>query len=174
MDEWRRRHIPYPGENICDYLEFGWPVVFISCKSRPESQLSFSLLGPHSHFIQVQPGHNTVLGPFHSQSFKEFHVGLLMTRPKENSEARGVIMDLSFPAGNSANSGIKTDIHFGKPYQIHIPTVDNMAERVSQLKTACKRRTSAGIINNLDWNSCAGPSLGPSSTMSGILIQALL
>ena len=97
-----------------------------------------------------------------------------MTQPKGNSEARRVIMDLSFPAGYSANSGIKTDSYFGKPYQMHIPTVDTMAERVSQLKTVCTRRTSAGIINNLDWNRCAGPSLGPSSTMSGILIQALL
>ena len=175
MDEWRRRLIPYSGENICDYLEFGWPVVFISCKSRPESQVSFSLLGPHSHFIQVQPGHNTVLGPFHSQPFKEFQVSLLMTtRPKENSEARRVIMNLSFPAGNSAISGIKTDSYYGKPYQMHIPTVYTMAERLSQLKTDCTRRTSAGIINNLDWNHCAGPSLGPISTMSGILIRALI
>ena len=49
-----------------------------------------------------------------------------------------MILDLSFPEGNSINDGIDKDIYLGEENKLILTSIDNLADRVMQLGAGCK------------------------------------
>ena len=60
-----------------------------------------------------------------------------MTREKNHSTDRRVILDLSWPPGVSVNSGIPKDIYLGEPYKLKLPTLDDLVTRIWELGRGC-------------------------------------
>ena len=56
-----------------------------------------------------------------------------MTREKPNSDTRRVILDLSWPKGNSVNSGIDKNSYLGSKFALNFPTVDNIADELKRI-----------------------------------------
>ena len=61
-----------------------------------------------------------------------------MTRDKPNSENRRVIIDLSWPQGNSVNAGVSSDKYLGTEFVLTYPSVDNITQEVLRLGRGCK------------------------------------
>ena len=81
---------------------------------------------------EIQQG--AVVGPFDCVPF-EHRVGVfpLSTREKRDTDERRVIMDLSWPTGESVNDGITKDQFMGFQIKLTFPTIDAMARRVAKL-----------------------------------------
>ena len=62
--------------------------------------------------------YNAILGLFHTLPIPNLHTSPFLTREKANSKHRRFKVDLSFPLGNSINSGVTKDKYLGTPYQL--------------------------------------------------------
>ena len=77
--------------------------------------------------------HNAVLGPFIKHPIEEEHVSPFMTRSKPNSDSRRVIVDLSWPIGESVNSGINKNTYLRSQFDLTFPLVDHITEEAKHL-----------------------------------------
>ena len=60
-----------------------------------------------------------------------------MTRDKSSSDKHRVIMDLSWPKGQSVNSGAELDRYLGTQFVLTSPSVDNITDQILQLGRGC-------------------------------------
>ena len=68
--------------------------------------------------------HNVILGPFHTPPISDLHVSPFMTRKKAGAPHCRVIIDLSFPAGESVNAGVDSEQYLGSKFLLTLPTID--------------------------------------------------
>ena len=129
----------YEDKEIVQWIKFSWPV------SRPPNwkppQPSFenhaSATDFPSHidkYLEKEINRETVVGPFETIPFvNRVGVSPLSIREKKDSEDRCIIMDLSWPIGNSVNSGIAKDRFMGFHCKLTFSTSDVIAKRVAEL-----------------------------------------
>ena len=73
--------------------------------------------------------YNAVLGPFYLNPFAhKAYLSPLNTRDKKDSEEKRIIINMSFPKGNSINNGIKKDSYLDEQIYLKYPTVDKLVE----------------------------------------------
>ena len=98
---------------MLDYLRYGFPL----CVHYDTFQHTCSTVNHLSarHFpddvniyFSTELTHNSTAGPFESVLFDKFYVSPLLTQAKSN-DSRRVIVNLSFPEGQSVNSNVKTE-----------------------------------------------------------------
>ena len=58
--------------------------------------------------------------------------------PKKETSDRRLILDLSFPEGNSINDGIPKDEYLGVMDKLSIPSVDELVEKVAEIGIGAK------------------------------------
>ena len=73
-------------------------------------------------------------GPYMEPSVNNLHISPFMTRDKSSSDKRRVIIDLSWPKGQSVNSGAELDRYFGTEFVLTYPSIDNITNQVRSLK----------------------------------------
>ena len=61
------------------------------------------------------------------------HISPFMSRPKPDSDRRRVIIDLSWPVGESVNAGIDKTSYLGSDFDLQFPTVDNITNELKAL-----------------------------------------
>ena len=61
----------------------------------------------------------------------------LLTREKENSSSRRVIVYLSFPQGESVNDGIRKKYFQGREISYTLPTITTLTEKVKEMGKGC-------------------------------------
>ena len=61
-----------------------------------------------------------------------------MTQDKPNSVHRRVIIDLSWPLGESVNAGVPGDKYLGTEFVLTYPSIDNITQEVLRLGNGCK------------------------------------
>ncbi|CAC5384008.1 unnamed protein product [Mytilus coruscus] len=160
---WRQELCDYEDQEVCDMLEFGWPLGF---DRKFEEFENNKIAKNHSgardfakdidKYIKKEVGYGAVLGPFASNPFNDHLViSPLNSVPKANSEERRVIMDLSFPKGKSVNDGIDKNVYLGKHVELHYPNVDNFIENIKEKTVTNAVRFIAknhdiSLINYLD------------------------
>ena len=85
-------------------------------------------------YIWKQLDMAAIQGPFSEIPFtSRVGVSPLSTCPKRDSVDRRVIMDLSWPPGQSVNDGIAKNQFMGFEEKLSFPTVDLIAQRVVAL-----------------------------------------
>ncbi len=91
-----------------------------------------------SYNVKKELDYNAVLGPFLSNPFKsEITISPISSCPKPDSIERMMIVDLTFPEGNSVNSGIRKDSYLGEYIRLRFPKVDNLADLVKKKGRGC-------------------------------------
>ena len=58
--------------------------------------------------------------------------------PKKESESRRLILDLSYPEGNSINSGIDKDCYLESDEKLTLPSIDRLTDQIMKLGPNCK------------------------------------
>ena len=120
----------YEDKVIVDYLNFGWPLNFVGAyplsgeMRNHKGARDFS--GYVNDYLQREVKEGRILGPFLQPPFPKYAISPLNTVPKAESDARRVIVDLSWPLGTSVNDGIDNDMYLGEPTDLHFPTVDDI------------------------------------------------
>ena len=65
------------------------------------------------------------------------HHSPLMTRGKPGAPHRRVIVDLSFPKGQSVNTGVTKAIYLGTPFILTLPSIDTITSTVKKWGKGC-------------------------------------
>ena len=127
---------------IIKFLRHGWPLNYTKASlPRSDTQRNHKGATEHKQFIdewlarEVSLGR--ICGPFSSPPLPNFVVSPLNTVPKPDSDERRVIVDLSWPHGQSVNDGIDVDTYLGKPTNLRFPTVDNICSMIKTLGHNC-------------------------------------
>ena len=136
ISEWRTCLRHYHDHSLCDFLQFGWPVSY-SASTRPNSsQLKHgsSLSRPDvvNSFLVTECLLRAMCGPFSSNPLSVD----IVTSPLQIAHSRSgkpcVVVNLSFPHGDSVNDGIPTDSYLGTPFTLCIPGVDALVSIIHQ------------------------------------------
>ena len=77
--------------------------------------------------------HCAIFGPFENNPIEEAHCSPFMSRNKPGSTNSRVIIDLSWPKGNSVNDGIHKDLYLNTDFYLTFPTVDNITDALKDL-----------------------------------------
>ena len=134
---WRHLLHDYVDYQVCDFLEFGWPINYTATNSPSVPQRNHRSAIQHAAAVDkditkdVNMG--ALLGPFDVNPFSGIPIVIspLQTVAKANSlNERRIVVDLSFPEGSSVNDGIPKDTFLGEPINLHYPSVDTLADIV--------------------------------------------
>ena len=133
--QWRHLLAPYQFSRVCDYIEFGFPLSLkyedfkyntIVDNHPSASQFPQAV----NEYLQTEISYNAIVGPFDSPPFKKLHVTPMMTRPKPDGSRR-IIVDMSWPQGESVNSHIPDGVFDDMTFQLKYPTIDNIVTQIS-------------------------------------------
>ena len=112
IKKWRHCLSNYWNQQLCDLLEYGFPLDFdrkCSLNSVEENHTSAKKkYEPYSKFLEEELEHKAILGPFDDKPI-DMHISPLLARDKQNSSTKRTIMDLSWPKGASVNNGVAKD-----------------------------------------------------------------
>ena len=72
--------------------------------------------------------HGAMLGPFKGPPINQLHMSPFMTREKSSSDKRRVIIDLSWPKGQSVNSGVASDQYLDVEFVLTYLSIDNITD----------------------------------------------
>ena len=129
----------YHDKEIIEWMKFGWPVRRLPTLQSPS--LTFKNHKSASDYpqaltkyIEKESRYGALIGPLEAIPFTE-HVGIspLSTTPKKDSEERRIIIDLSYPPGQSVNDGIIKDNYLGFRAELKFPKTDQYAHRIYTL-----------------------------------------
>ena len=138
---WRTQLREYHDQDLCDFLEFGWPVGYSTPTPPVSTQQNHGSATSNPQVIDVFLATECLLGatcgPFTVNPLAVY----LVTSPLQIVYSRSgkprVVVDLSFPHGTSVNSGILNDTYLGKPFTLRLPRVDALINIISQKGAGC-------------------------------------
>lgn len=134
--------VDYCDYQICDFLEFGWPVghtgmPFESSYCRNHKGAT-DFPDDIKNYLKKESSYKAIVGPFKSNPFNEpIAVSPINSVPKKESLERRVIVDLSFPEDKSVNNGILKDQYLGETISVHYPTIDNLIDLIKKKGKGC-------------------------------------
>ena len=102
---WKSYLANYWDQQLCDLLEFGFPLDFISncgLQSVEENHTSAKDNMVYISQILKEVKYKAILGPFDHKPI-DMYISPLLVRDKHNSSSKRTIMDLSWPKGASVN-----------------------------------------------------------------------
>ena len=129
----------YHDLEVIEWLRFGFPIsrdlTNIDPTPATSNHLGATLFPTHiDSYIEKEIRLGGTIEPFTIPPFlHRIGVSPLSTRPKKGLDSRHVIMDLSFPFGESVNDRISKHFYGGEEISLTYPTVDNLAKRIFDL-----------------------------------------
>ena len=140
---WRDRAHMYGDSSLADMLDFGFPSGHLG-DTNPAvglSNHSSAIRNPLQvdKFLAKEGKLGALVGPFSTKPFEPWcRTNPLMTRPKRESSDLRVILDLSFPRGESVNSHIRKECLDGAPFKLQLPRPSDLARQMRTLGRDCK------------------------------------
>ena len=141
IPEWRKRLISYHDHDLCDFLEFGWPIGYD--KSTPPQS------SPKNHgsaraqptiidaFLEKECSLGATCGPFTANPLSV----PLITSPLQIARSRSgkprVVLDLSYPHNFSVNHGIPKDTYLHEPFSLRLPGTDALQAIIRDKGPGC-------------------------------------
>ena len=129
IDKWCHYLADYPDKEICDFLQYGWPINYTS-QTEPAIRIcnhSFTCFYKQiiDDYVSLEMAENASQGPYDPGTklfVKPIHSVPLMTVPKKGStNKRQVVLDFSYPEGRSVNDGIPMDTYLGETFHLRLP-----------------------------------------------------
>ena len=138
---WRRYLVGYEDLELCQYLEYGFP---IGLRQEPPPQL-VSAVQNHGSAYQFYPWVDEFLssgvdkcyvaGPYSTQPFKTIHISPLMTAVKK-PDSRRVVFDATY-GDYSLNNETPPDLYLGQPVELVYPKIEEFRVLVLQCGRSC-------------------------------------
>ena len=143
IQAWRDSAHIHGDHQLPDLLEFGFPAGHVSL-NQPVVGLTnhASALRNPGHvaaYLQKEKRLGAMSGPYTAEPFTEwFRNNPILTRPKRASTDLRVILDLSFPKGDSVNSGIPRGSLDGSSFKLRLPSPLDLASLILKKGPGCK------------------------------------
>ena len=139
IQNWKLLLSNYHDNDILEFLEFGWPVDYSANRLPVPTYKNHIEREDYSYhinkYIQTELKHKALLGPFKESPFKPWcQYSPVMTREKKHSQDRRIIVDLSYPKGNSVNSGIRKKYYLGKQLTYTLPGINDIINKLTDTK----------------------------------------
>ena len=128
----------YHDREILEFLRYGFPISWEG-KDYPvpanTNHLGATRFPEHiDRYLNKEINLGATIGPFRIPPFfGRIGVSPLSSRPKKDSDRRRIILDLSYPFGNSVNDGISEFTYCGQEIRLTYPTIDTLAKRIMSL-----------------------------------------
>ena len=123
-------------------IKYGFPLDYNRDHTIQNEQINHkSFLQYLSHvdvYLSEEMNHGAMLGPFRDPPINDLHISPFMTRDKSSSDKRRVIIDLSWPKGQSVNSGVDSDRYLNVDFVLTYPSIDNITDEVLKLGRGCQ------------------------------------
>ena len=127
ITRWKHYLSNYWDQQLVDLLQYGFPLDFDRSRQLQSTENNHKLAIDYhdhvSHYIAEELKHGAMYG--HFTTIPLSHITSL-TRHKPNSDNRRVIVDLSWPVGQSVNNGVPKDRHLNTYFDLNYPSVDNI------------------------------------------------
>ena len=134
---WKVLHKDYWDHQLLQCLEFGFPLGFNrTCPLKHDKENHKSALQfPQDveKYIQEEKSFGAIMGPFKEPPIKDWHFSPFMTRHKPNSDTRRVILDHSWPRGESVNAGVEKDAFLGADFKLSFPSIDDLTKELLKI-----------------------------------------
>lgn len=140
----------YKDEQLCDLLEFGFPIGYLGDESilkeckRKELWKFKNHTGAEEHsdsmvdYLSKESENNAIIGPFKDNPFnKGMKISPLNSLPKKDTDERRVILDLSYPKGLSVNEFISNKEYLGEKIEVIYPKVDDFIHLIKIKGQGC-------------------------------------
>ena len=137
IKQWRHLLADYELNRVCDYIQFGFPLSldyanFNYNHSVKNHASAIQFPRAVDDYLETERNYNAAVGPLEDWPFPRLHVSPMMTRPKSDGTRR-IIVDLSWPHGNSVNSYIPDNVFDDVEFTLRYPTVDHIVEQIASL-----------------------------------------
>ena len=137
IPEWCYLLKNYDLKILGEYLQFGFPLnvdydVFQFNEEVENHASALQRSEGVDKYFNVEVGKQAMVGPIEEVPSEKLHVSPLMAHDKPDGGVR-VIVDLSWPLGQSVNSCVPTDVYDGIPFTLKYPTVDNVVQQIRTL-----------------------------------------
>ena len=141
LDRWRHHLVGYEGVELCQYIEYGFP---IGLSEDPQTKLSSTLRNhgsSHQFYTHIDKfiGKGLelcdVVGPCNTSPFDNVHISPLMTAPKKPGDRRAVF-DATF-GDFSLNNGTPCDQYLGQPIAFSYPKIEDFKHLVLSMGVGC-------------------------------------
>ena len=138
--------VDYEDKIILQYLLYGWPANRdLKAKDPIRSKINHKGAIDYEHaikdYLRKEKERGRLAGPFEQLPFSSvttrIGVSPLNTVEKRDSQDRRIIVDFSWPHGNSVNDGIDKDSYLHESFTLTYPTVDTLAKRIFELGVGC-------------------------------------
>lgn len=139
LDAWEKVFGIYPEcKEMLDFVKYGFPMGYMGPTSDLNDNYNHSSAEAHAghidSFIEKEIELGGVIGPFTEPPFSPWiHCAPLMSRPKNESDKRRVISDLTFPYEKSLNAYIMKNGVAGETRDHSLPTVEEFVGRLSEI-----------------------------------------
>ena len=125
----------YHDPQLFDYLRFGFPLsvnydTFQHSSGIANHASATNFPKDVDIYIQTELHHSALAGPFKTMPFKPLHCSPLLSRPKEG-DSRRIIVNLSYPEGNSVNSNVLKEVYDGYSFRLSYPSVDDIVGHIA-------------------------------------------
>ena len=84
-------------------------------------------------YFQEEQKFGAIYGPFKDLPFDNFHTSPFMIRDKPGAPHRMVIIDISFPQGETVNSDIDKNQYLGTDFVLTLPSIDLITNKFRKL-----------------------------------------
>jgi hypothetical protein len=125
----RQNLLDYDDKIICEFFEFGAPIGFKETLLEDDNTDIVNHKGAREFddvlkYLFKEASYGAIIGHFDKIPFPgHFKISPLNTVSKKDTLERRVILDLSFPAGNSVNDLFSKDNYLGEILQLSYPKV---------------------------------------------------
>ena len=137
LDEWQKQLQGYWDTQLIDLLMFGFPLDFNRASPlRWEGENHKSAIDYPEDieaYLAEEKSFNAIVDPFKDHPCPNGHISSFMSREKPEANTRCVIIDLSWPLGQSVNSGIDKTSYLGTDFSIVLPIVDHITDKLKTL-----------------------------------------
>ena len=141
LDQWKKELVGYWDSQLIDLLYFGFPLDFNRGSplqwegSNHKSATEYP--GDIEAYLTEELQYKAIVGPFDHHPCPGGHISPFLTREKPNSDNRRVIVDLSWPLGQSVNAGIDKTSYLGTDFLLTLPTIDHITDQLKALGKGC-------------------------------------
>ena len=141
LPSWREHLIGYDCQEICQFLEFGFPLgltqqptpeLEATCRNHGSAYQYYTWI---DEFIQTGLTYADIAGPLKQSPFNRFVTSPLMTAIKKPNSRRAVF-DASF-GDSSLNSNTPSDHYLGMPIEYAYPKIEDFKRFVLQCGRGC-------------------------------------
>ena len=127
----------YWDRQLLECLKFGFPLGFnrtCSLSHDKDNHKSATQFPDHvTRYIEEEKQFGAIIGPFDKPPIKNLHYSPFMTRHKPNSNNRRVILDLSWPKGESVNDGVEKNGYMGADSKLTFPTIGDLTQELVKI-----------------------------------------